>query len=206
MYVPAAFAVSDLDQVQAMIERYPFALLVSQTAGEWVASHLPLLLDRQAGANGTLVGHMARANSQWQEAAGQGVLAVFSGPHAYISPTWYEAQEVVPTWNYLAVHAYGRLEIMEQRGEVEALLQRMIQTFEAPGAAPWQYAGSAEHYERMLRQIVAFRIPLERLEGKAKLNQNHPDQRREKVAVALVQQSDDDSHEIAALMRSESNR
>src|SRR5262245_13976556 len=113
MYNPVHFAVSELSTLYAAIERYSFALLVSQAGGEMTASHLPLLLDRQSDSQGTLLGHMARDNPQWQQAADQPVLAVFSGPHVYVSPGWYEARGVVPTWNYVAVHAYGRLELID---------------------------------------------------------------------------------------------
>src|SRR5688572_14776013 len=112
MYVPSSFAPPDEASLFDAIEQYSFALLVTGGGDELVASHLPLLLDRTLGARGTLLGHMARANEQWQSAAGEPALAVFSGPHAYVSPTWYEATQVVPTWNYVAVHAYGRLELI----------------------------------------------------------------------------------------------
>src|SRR5262245_35101125 len=138
MYVPAHFAEPDLIKLHEAIECYSFATLVSQSGGEPFASHLPLLLDRDRGSCGMLIGHMARANPQWQDAAGQRVLAVFSGPHAYISPTWYEAEKVVPTWNYVAVHAYGRLELIEDGGEAEGVLRRTIGTYEASQRSPWQ--------------------------------------------------------------------
>src|SRR5258708_18612179 len=143
MYVPAHFAQTDLATIQAAIERYGFATLVTSGGGELSASHLPLLLDRTGGAQGTLLGHMARANLQWRDAAGQEALAMFSGPHAYISPQWYQAQEVVPTWNYVAVHAYGTLELIEDEAEVEALLHRMIQTFEPGEPRPWRLSEPA---------------------------------------------------------------
>src|SRR5262245_15391422 len=113
MYIPSHFDQRDLITLHQTIEQYSFATLVSTAAGDLTASHLPLLLQRAASPHGTLLGHMARANTQWREAAGQEVLAIFSGPHAYISPSWYEASQVVPTWNYIAVHVYGRLELID---------------------------------------------------------------------------------------------
>src|SRR5262245_45723809 len=107
MYIPAAFAESDQARLHEFIEQNSFGTLVSQGAGRPFASHLPFLLERDAGPRGVLVGHMARANPQWQDAAGQTVLAIFTGPHVYISPSWYEADQVVPTWNFTAVHACG---------------------------------------------------------------------------------------------------
>ena len=201
MYVPPYFAESDLAKLHEAIECYSFATLVSQSGGEPFASHLPLLLDRDSGPSGTLIGHMARANPQWQEAAGQRVLAIFSGPHAYISPTWYEAEKVVPTWNYVAVHAYGRLELIEDGGEVETVLRRTIETYEASQPRPWRLDESPEFVARLTQQIVAFRIPIERIEGKWKLNQNQPSDRRAKVIAKLHSRLDENSQEIACLMR-----
>jgi transcriptional regulator len=201
MYVPDHFAERDIAKLHDAVERYSFATLVSSAAGELFASHLPLLLDRNAGPNGTLVGHMARANDQWRDAAGQEVLAIFSGPHAYVSPQWYQAPQLVPTWNYVAVHAYGRLELIEDEAEVEALLRRMIQIYEAGQPRPWRLMEPAEYVQRLLQQIVAFRIPISRLEGKWKLNQNRSLQQRSGVLAALSQQSDENSQEIARLMR-----
>ena len=125
MYIPAAFAETDLTRLHDFIEQNSFGLLVSQVDGLPFASHLPFLLERTAGPHGTLVGHMARANPQWREAGGQTALAIFSGPHAYISPTWYEAEQVVPTWNYTAVHAYGRVQIIEDEDALLEIVQEV---------------------------------------------------------------------------------
>jgi transcriptional regulator len=201
MYVPAHFAEPDLHKLHDAIEQYSFATLVSEVAGEPFASHLPLLLDRGGGRRGTLIGHMARANPQWQEAAGQRVLAIFAGPHAYISPTWYEADKTVPTWNYVAVHAYGHLELIDDLATAEAVLRRTIDAYEATQPSPWQLEESPEFVSRLTQQIVAFRIPIDRLEGKWKLNQNHPPERRAKVVTVLESRTDENSREIARLMR-----
>jgi transcriptional regulator len=206
MYVPPHFSVTALAPLHDAIERYSFAVLIAQSAGKIEASHLPLLLDRTAGPQGTLIGHMARANLQWQSAAGQEVLAIFSGPHAYISPQWYAAEAVVPTWNYVAVHAYGRLELIEDAAQVEAILNRTIQLYESSQPTPWALEESPEFVNRLIRQIVAFRIPIDRLEGKWKLNQNHPAERRDRVASVLEQKDDDNSREIAQLMRALPNQ
>ncbi|HEX5102715.1 MAG TPA: FMN-binding negative transcriptional regulator [Pirellulaceae bacterium] len=201
MYVPAHFAENDPAALHDAMERYSFATLISRAGGEPFASHLPLLLERDSGPQGTLIGHMARANPQWREAAGQVVLAVFSGPHAYISPTWYAAEQVVPTWNYVAVHAYGRLELIDDPAAAEAVLRRTIDVYEASQPQPWQLDESPQFALRLVRQIVAFRIPIERTQGKWKLNQNHPEERRERVVAALESQADENSREIARLMR-----
>lgn len=124
MYIPAAFAEANLTTLHDFIERHSFGQLVSQVEGLPFASHLPFLLDRASGPHGALVGHMARANPQWREANGQTALAIFSGPHAYVSPTWYEAEQVVPTWNYTAVHAYGRLKVVEAEDALLEIVQQ----------------------------------------------------------------------------------
>jgi transcriptional regulator len=200
MYTPAHFAEADLSQLHAAMEAYSFASLISEQEGKLTASHLPLLLRRQAGEWGTLVGHMARANDQWELAAGKEVLAIFSGPHAYISPTWYQEEKTVPTWNYVAVHAYGNLELIPDSQEKLDILQQTVDIYERNMPSPWPMPGPGEFLSRLADQIVAFQIPLRRLEGKWKLNQNHPLARRQRVIAALQSRPDEASREIAGLM------
>ena len=201
MYVPSHFAVSDTAQLHDLIERYSFGLLVSQVGGVPFASHLPFLLDRTAGPHGTLFGHVARANPHWRELAGQTALAVFSGPHAYVSPTWYEAENVVPTWNYVALHAYGRAAVIEDRAAVLDIVQRSVAVYESTMPRPWTFDGTSAYAGRQLGAIVGFRIEIERLEGKWKLNQNHPIERRKKVSEILGGQSGGDAQAVAEMMR-----
>jgi transcriptional regulator len=201
MYVPPHFAQSDPATLHDFIEAHSFGLLVSQVGGVPFASHLPFLLDRPAGPHGTLLGHMARANPHWRELAGQTALAVFSGPHAYVSPTWYEAENVVPTWNYVAVHAYGRAAVVEDRAALLDILRRSVAVYEAGMPRPWAVDDSSPFVGRMLGQIVGFRLEVERLEGKWKLNQNHPADRRRKVADALSERGGDDARAVAAMIR-----
>jgi transcriptional regulator len=200
MYVPAAFAESYLSKLHDFIEQNSFGLLVSQMAGLPFASHLPFLLERQTGPHGTLIGHLARANTQWVDAGGQTVLAIFSGSHAYISPTWYESEQVVPTWNYAAVHAYGQIQIIEDEPALLQIVERSVRFYEQAMPQPWSFDASTTFVKRMLGQIVGFRIEIERFEGKWKLNQNHPVERRRKVIAALRNQDDENSQSIAALM------
>jgi transcriptional regulator len=202
MYIPAAFAETDLNRLHDFIERNSFGLLVSQVDGLPFATHLPFLLDRTAGRHGTLVGHLARANPQWREAGGQTALAIFSGPHAYISPTWYEAEQVVPTWNYTAVHAYGRVvEVVEDKGALLEIVREMVQVYERAMPRPWSFDPASTFVERLLAQIVGLRIEVEKIEGKFKLNQNHPAERRQKVVRALAERGDENAQAVAAMMR-----
>jgi transcriptional regulator len=201
VYIPPTFAESNPQTLSAFIEQHSFAVLVSDTGGEPFASHLPLLLDRTAGPQGTLLGHMARADPHWQHADGRRVLAVFTGPHAYVSPTWYEAEGTVPTWNYAAVHAYGTFRRIDDPTEALRIIAATVQQYESSMPTPWQFDPEAEVSRRLLQAIVPFRIELDRLEGKWKLGQNHPPERREKVIRALARSADPQARDTAALMR-----
>jgi transcriptional regulator len=201
MYIPATFAEADLTKLHDFIEQHSFGLLVSQVDGQPFATHLPFLLDRTTGPHGTLICHVARANPQWREASGQSALAIFSGPHVYLSPTWYEAEQAVPTWNYAAVHAYGRLQVIEDEGALLSIVQEMVRLYEQSMPQPWSFDGSTTFVKRLLGQIVGFCIEIERIEGKFKLNQNHPVERRKKVIRALAEHGDDNAQAVAAMMR-----
>ena len=179
MYVPEAFRLSDRGRVAEVLRAYDFALLVTAPEGRAQASHLPFLYEPDEGPEGTLYAHMARSNPQWRDfaalaAAGQEALVVFQGPHSYISPTWYATkQPTVPTWNYVAVHACGLPEIIEAPAAARALIERLVARQEAGLTPPWSTAGLSEKFmEGMLRGLVAFRIPVARLEATAKLSQN----------------------------------
>src|SRR5262245_2317228 len=130
MYIPAHFAQSDQATLYDFIQQNSFGLLISQVGCQPFASHLPFLLDRHSGPQGCLVGHMARANPQWEHSSGQEVLAIFSGPHAYISPAWYEADHVVPTWNYVAVHALGRLNVIQERDALVEIVRKSVEFYD----------------------------------------------------------------------------
>lgn len=201
MYTPPHFAETDRTALHDLIERYSFGLLVCQVAGEPFATHLPFLLNRDAGPHGTLIGHVARANPHWRALGSQPVLAVFSGPHAYISPAWYETELAVPTWNYVAVHATGRATLVEDPRELLDIVRRSVTYYEATRPVPWALNESGPFVERLLPQIVGFRIEIERLEGKKKLSQNHPRERREKVIQALELEGSPDAASVAGLMR-----
>jgi transcriptional regulator len=199
VYIPASFAQTDTVQLHEFIRENSFAILTSDGREGLIASHLPLILDADAGPYGQLVGHMARANPQWRDVRGE-VLAIFSGPHVYVSPSWYEEEGTVPTWNYVAVHAYGRFVVVEDRDELLKILRRSVLIYESPRPEPWAFDESAPHVETMLKAIVGFRIEITRLEGKWKLNQNHSEQRRERVMRALETRTDEDSRAIARMM------
>lgn len=199
MYVPSHFEVSDRDRLLDFVETHSFGLLVAPLDGEPFASHLPLLVERGFGPWGALVGHMARANPHWQTTERR-VLVVFSGPHAYISPTWYSATRVVPTWNYVAVHVYGALELIDDRAATQRIVREYVARYERDMPRPWSVADDDAYVDQLAQAVVAFRIVIERIEGKYKLSQNHPRERRERIVAALNQRGDENAREIAALM------
>ena len=201
MYIPAAFDVSDQAALFAFAERHSFATLVTTHGDAPFATHLPLLLDREARPQGTIVGHVARANPQWRDAAGRTALVVYQGAHAYVSPAWYAEPNTVPTWTYTAVHAYGRLELLDDADELLALLARTVDVYERSMPQPWHFNRTTPLATSLVKQIVGFRIAVDRWEGKWKLNQNHSAERRKRVIAALSTQSSDDSRAVAELMR-----
>ena len=199
MYVPQHFEQTDRTRLFDFIEQHSFGLLVSTLDGQQFASHLPLLVERHSGTSGALVGHMARANPQWTMTQ-RDVLAIFSGPHAYISPTWYEAADVVPTWNYAAVHVYGSFAIEDDPAATRQILRDYVAFYERSLPRPWTLDEASGYVEKMTRAVVAFRVAIERIEGKWKLNQNHPRERRDKVARVLAAKADENARAVAALM------
>lgn len=202
MYVPKAFREDDIRTLHALMRQYSFATLVSQHDGRPFASHLPLLLQERAGPHGTLVGHMARANPQWRHfETGEEVLAIFQGPHAYVSPSWYGTHPSVPTWNYAAVHAYGRPQCIDDPEAVRALLGDLVQMYEAPLPQPWAFELPGDFVANMIRAIVAFTMPITRLEGKYKLSQNRSVDDQHRVVDALQAQGDVVGSEVAVFMQ-----
>jgi transcriptional regulator len=206
MYLPSAFRQDELAELHAQMRANPFALLTSAGAEGVQASHLPLLLAPGEGEFGTLYGHFARANPHWRELQGGAeALAVFSGPDAYISPSWYAAKaehgKVVPTWNYIAVHARGPVELIEEPARLLQIVSRLSDQHESGRARPWAVSDAPRDYiDTMLRAIVGFALPIRRLEGKWKLGQN-----RSAVDQAGVRDGLNDStaardHEMAARM------
>ena len=196
MYVPKEFLLDDPERIAAVIEQFNFGLLISALAGQApFATHLPFLYDATRGPKGTLIAHMARGNPHWKDfaalaEAGAESLIVFSGPHGYISPSSYGPGDAVPTWNYVAVHAYGTPKVMADAA-VRPMLEKLVAAHET-GAAPWSLAGNDEGFmTRMQRGIVTFEIPVARIEAKAKLSQNKTPEVRGRVVAALRGQGTD---------------
>ena len=178
MHIPAAFRQDDLTQLHAQMRENPLAALVSHSNAGLQASHLPLLLAAEEGEYGTLYGHFARANPQWQVFAEQPeALAIFSGADAYVSPSAYPSKaehgKAVPTWNYISVHAHGQLEVFDDPERLRQLLAHMTAAHEGNQPKPWAMDDAPRDYiDSMLRAIVGFALPIQRLQGQWKLSQN----------------------------------
>jgi len=197
MYVPPAFAENDTAVAFEVIEQHGFATLVTIYDGAPFATHLPLLLDR---AGGRLLGHVARANPQWQHFATGPVLAIFHGPHAYVSPTWYQpAPDQVPTWNYVAVHVRGRAQVLPPGPETVNVVERLSAQYEPDGT--YVVDPSADGIQRLARAIVAFTIEIDEVITKLKLSQNRSPEDRAAVQQRLAAGADPDGRNVAAWMK-----
>jgi transcriptional regulator len=202
VYLPPPFTEGRPAVLVAHIEQHNFGVLVSHGAAGLVASHIPFVVER-VGAELHLLGHLARPNPQVDD-LGQGreVLAIFSGPHAYISPSWYAGGPSVPIWNYADVHAYGTVRLVNDGDWLRRLLHRLEERHEAGNPAPWRMQDLPETYlESMLKGIIGLDIAVTRLEGKFKLSQNRPAGDRPRVIAALERQGDENSLAVARLMR-----
>lgn len=206
MYIPAAFRQHDLAQLHGLIRQQPLATLISQGGEGLQASHLPLLLIANEGEHGTLYGHCARANPQWRALArGSETLAIFTGVDGYISPSWYPSKtehgKAVPTWDYQSVHAYGQAEVFDDPARLLQLLDQLSQQHEAGRPQPWTLAEAPREYiDQMLRAIVGFSLPIQRLEGQWKLSQNRSRDDRADVRQALSASPDAGAQRLAQQM------
>jgi transcriptional regulator len=204
MYRPRQYVIEDPATLETFMREQSFALLITSMDGAPFATHLPLLLDLDGGGeHGQLLGHVAKANPHWQSFDGETeALAVFWGPHAYISPNWYESEKVVPTWNYTTVHAYGKPSVID---DPETILQgqaRLVQTYESDATGNWSMVDMDGDYQKnKLDGIVSFEMPIERLEGKFKLNQKNSAADREGAIKGLRQTGNAEAKEVARLMQ-----
>lgn len=198
MYTPKFNQVTERATLIEAMRAYSFAILFGAAAdGSPTATHLPLLV-KDEGEHGLLEGHFARANQHWQALAGRETLVVFPGPHSYVSPTNYVEPLSVPTWNYIAIHAYGTLDLIEDEASKGRLVEELIAQHEPTYGDHWR--AMSESYRRsMLTGIVGFRIPISRIEGKFKLSQNRPDADRRNVRNTQAAGSDDE-RELARWM------
>ncbi|MBD9441803.1 FMN-binding negative transcriptional regulator [Pseudomonas sp. PDM04] len=206
MYTPRSFAIDDLQQMQQHMLDTRLAMVVTHGAQGLQASHLPLMLRPNEGPNGTLYGHFARANPQWKELQeGAEALVIFAGADAYVSPGFYpgkaEHGKVVPTWNYVAVHAYGTAQVITDAEPLLDLVSALTDRHEAGRAQPWKVADApADYIDGMLKAIVGFALPIQRLEGKRKLSQNRSSADMAGVREGLAASPDAQDRALAHLL------
>ncbi|MBN2910499.1 FMN-binding negative transcriptional regulator [Polycladomyces sp. WAk] len=205
MYIPKHFAVTDREKLIRFIKENSFGILFSQTDGRATASHLPFLLKEDEGEFGALYGHMAMGNHHWREIEGE-VLVVFPGPHAYVSPTWYEEKDTVPTWNYVAVHVYGTFSLIEDHKQLKKILYDTIDFYESHMENPWTTDLETSANRRGMKGIKGFRIRITEIQGKWKLNQHHPLDRQQRTVQHMKKEERYDSREIARLMQENIDR
>jgi len=202
LYTPPSFAAKDRAAIARLIHDYPFATLVTPSAPEPWVSHIPLLMTDAGEPHGTLIGHFARANPHWQHANDAQSVAIFHGPHAYVSPSWYrEPTQAVPTWNFTAVHVHGLLEISDDPAAKRGVLDALIERFEGVRSAPWKFAMSGQQRDALVGAIVAFKLPIRRLDSKFKLSQNRPRDDRVRVIAALKAEGYAEATETAGWMQ-----
>jgi len=204
MYVPSNFAEDRVPVVHEAIRAIKLGTLVTLGGEEMIASHVPMLVDPDPAPYGTLRGHIARANPQWRDVSGKvQALAIFLGPDAYITPSWYATKratgKVVPTWNYAAIHAYGQVRFFDDAERLLALVTQLTETHDAPFTQPWAVSDAPTDFIRgMLRAIVGFEVPIQRLEGKWKMSQNRPAEDRAGVVEGLRRVGNPAAAEIVA--------
>lgn len=199
MYIPKHFQVTDIQKLISFIKEYSFGILFSQKDGEPFATHLPFLIEQDECGQFYLLGHMAKTNPHWEYIQGQ-VLVVFQGPHAYISPTWYQEENAVPTWNYATVHVYGEFILVDEQDELLRILHHSIQQYESSMEPPWKTDLFNEFNRQLMKMIVGFKIKINRFEGKWKLNQHHSVERRKRLIDGLRKMGDENSSKIADLI------
>ena len=200
MYSPEHFKETNPERISALIKGNPLGMLITAPDGEPFVSHLPFILESSAGSQGKLLGHMARANPQWQHfVEGSKVLVVFQGPHAYVSPSWYSSPGV-PTWNYAVVHLRGIPRLIEGESELEALVEQITHVHESHMPNPWRPNLTGERRSKLLNMIVGFEIELTDIQGKFKLSQNRPLEDQRSVVDKLSQSSNQTEAAVAKLM------
>jgi len=202
MYIPKYFAIEDEQEVFDFIEGNSFAALITSRSGALKTSHVPLLLDRNEKV---LSGHFARGNDHWQDLeSADELLVIFQGPHTYVTPSWYESEQMVPTWNYVAVHVKGKARLVADSDLLD-LVTRLSNKHESQFEKPWAVDKvSDKKLNAMLRAIVGFRIDIEQLSAKAKLSQNRSEGDRNGVIKGLQSTKDPAAVQVAELMAKES--
>jgi len=206
MYTPRSFRIEHLPTLHALIRDFSFGVLVSADGSSPVATHLPFMVDPDRGPLGTLIAHMARANRHWQSWTEETrVLTIFQGPHAYVSPGWYENQQTVPTWNHATVHAYGTPYLIREPSALRPMVEKLVDMHESHADSGWDRSMMKPEMATELQAIVGFEIPIDSIEGQFKFNQNRSREDQEGVAAVLEGSKLDLERETAKIMRRNMN-
>lgn len=212
MFIPKHFSETRVDVIHQLIRAYPLSTLVTLSSGGLNANHIPLHLAEESGSLGILRGHVARANPIWKDIIDDvEVLAIFHGPSAYITPSWYptkqETGKAVPTWNYVVAHAYGKLRVIDEPGWLRSQLDMLTSHTEAGFSEPWKVADApADYTEKLIKGIVGIEIVISRLEGMWKTSQNQPEKNQAGVYQGLRLSDKPDSLEMAAMIEKNNTR
>lgn len=198
MYIPSAFKMKDISEMLAVIQENSFATLFSTHEGMPFATHLPLVLN---DTKDYVIGHFAKGNPQWKDIENQKVLAIFHGPHCYISPSWYETNQAVPTWNYVAVHVYGEVELMEHDDELMNSFNNMIKKYEHLTSTYSLTRVDEQLVSNLNKGVQGFKLKILSMEGKKKLSQNHSNERQQLVIQKLEEIEHTNEQQIAHLMK-----
>lgn len=207
MYIPKHFEETRVEVLHQLIRQHAFAALVTLEPDGLSANHIPFEVDPEPAPFGTLRGHVARGNPLWKQAGADAeVLVIFQGPSSYITPSWYatkrQTAKVVPTWNYAIVHAYGRMQAVQDAAWLRKLLTRLTDHHESRRGEPWKLSDAPDEFiERQMQAIVGIEIPITRLIGKWKVSQNRPAADRAGVIAGLAQHGDATSQAMAELVR-----
>lgn len=206
MYIPDLYAETDKERIYDFIRNNGFGILFSHQGPGPTATHLPFVLVEEQGGHDMIIGHMARANDQWKYADGQEVLIVFHGPHAYVSPTWYREEDVVPTWNYAVVHLYGTFEAVQDRTETVDIVSRIVDYYESFEPRAWTTDFDSPYNRKMIRGVTAFKVKISRVEGKWKMGQNRPTYLRRRALEELESRAGENERAVAQLMQASIDR
>jgi transcriptional regulator len=205
MYLPPAFKETELPFIHETIRSARLGNFVTCTASGLICTPLPMLLDEREGEQGVLYGHVAKANPQWKETSTCEALAIFNGPDAYVTPSWYASKQehgrVVPTWNYAAVHVYGVVEFFEDADRLHQIVTRLTDLYERPRAESWAVTDApVDFIKAQLRGIVGLRMPISRIDAKRKMSQNRSEADRAGVAAGLAESDRPSDRTVAGMI------
>jgi transcriptional regulator len=206
MYLPKSFEPPDTDTLLQFLRAHSFGVLVTATSHGLDGNHLPFVFDPEPSPYGTLRGHVARANPIWRECQGADALAIFQGPDSFISPSWYPTKQetgaVVPTWNYIVVHAHGAVRVVQDASWLRAHVEALTNRHEASREAPWAVSDApADYIDKMVGAIVGIEMPISRLIGKWKLSQNRSERDRAGVVEGLLREGSESASRMAGLVK-----